>query len=70
MNIKIEAIKKLMQDKCNGNYNAFARETGINVALLYRLLNKQAQAGLKTVNILIDYLKKNGLKVEEYIFLP
>lgn len=70
MKIKIEALKELMQEKCNGNYNAFARETGINVALLFRLLNNQAQAGLKTVNLLIAYIKANELKVEDYIFLP
>ncbi len=69
MQIKIEKLRQLMDEKCSGNYNAFARETNINVALLYRLLNKQANAGLKTINTLINYLKANNLSVEDYIFL-
>ncbi len=69
MQLKIDKLKELMDEKCTGNYNAFARETGINVALLYRLLNKQANAGLKTINALISYLKAKNLPVEDYIFL-
>ena len=69
MKLKIEMLKKMMDEKHDGNYNAFARATGINVALVYRLLNGQAQAGLKTINLLIEYMKKNDLKVEDYIFL-
>lgn len=70
MKLNIESLKNLMNEKHLGNYNAFARATGINVALLYRLLNGQAQAGLKTINLLIEYLKANKLSVEDYIFLP
>lgn len=70
MKIKIEKIKQLMEERHNGNYNAFARATGINVALLYKMLNNKANAGLKTINRLIDYLKQNNLNVEDYIFLP
>lgn len=70
MKLNIQALKELMQECCAGNYNAFARETGVNVSLLYKLLNGKANAGLKTVNLFVDYLKANGLKVEDYIFLP
>ena len=70
MKLNIKALRNLMKEQCGGNYNAFARETGINVSLLYKLLNDQAQAGLKTINRLIDYLKANGFRVEDYIFLP
>ena len=59
-----------MNEHCNGNYNAFARATHINVAILYRVLNNKANAGLKTINKLIDYLKANSLVIENYIFLP
>ena len=70
MRLNIEALKKLMQEQYGGNYNAFARDTGVNVALLYRMLNDQAQAGLKTINTLIEFFKAKELKVEDYIFLP
>ncbi len=59
-----------MNEKCNGNYNAFARMTGINVSALYKILNNKANAGLGTINKLIDFLKANNLNVEDYIFLP
>ena len=70
MNLNVEALKKLMQEKYGGNYNAFARATGVNVALLYRIMTGQGNAGLKTINELVAFFKANDLKVEDYIFLP
>jgi predicted transcriptional regulator len=70
MRIKIDKLKELMDEKCGGNYNAFARETGLNVAAVYRIINGQANAGLTTINRIIDYLKSNNMAVEDYIFLP
>lgn len=70
MRLNIQALNGLMNDKCDGNYNAFARETGVNVSLLYKLLNGKAGAGLKTINRLIDYLQASNLNIEDYIFLP
>lgn len=70
MKLNIPAIRNLMDNRCGGNYNAFSRETGINVAFLYRILNEKCSAGLKTYNRLIDYLEKNDLIVSDYIFLP
>lgn len=70
MKLNIQALKSLMDSDYNGNYNAFARATGVNVSLLYKMLNGTANAGLKTINRIIDFLKSNGFKVEDYIFLP
>ena len=70
MELKIQELKNLMDEKYNGNYNAFARATGINVALLFRILNGKGGAGLKTLNLLIAFFKKENLSVEDYIFLP
>lgn len=70
MRLNVEAIKTLMKESCMGNYNAFARESGINVALLYRILNGQANAGLQTINKLITFINSKGLKIDDYIFLP
>ena len=70
MSLNVENLKKLMQEKYKGNYNAFARATGINVALLHRILNGKGGAGMKTINELVVFCKKNDLKVEDYIFLP
>lgn len=70
MKINVEALKVLLKEQCSGNYNAFARESGINVALVYRILNEQANAGLQTINKLIAFIDNKGLKIEDYIFLP
>lgn len=69
MKIKIDKLKELMNERCGGNYNAFARETGLDVAAVYRILNGQANAGLTTINRIINYLKANNLAVEDYIIL-
>lgn len=70
MGLNVENLKKLMETNYNNNYNEFARQTGVDVGLLYRIMTGKANAGLKTVNILIDFLKKNNYPVNEYIFLP
>ena len=70
MKLNIQALKDLMVSGYDGNYNAFARATGVNVSLLYKMLNGTANAGLKTINRIIDFLKANSFKIEDYIFLP
>ncbi len=70
MQLKIDKLKQLMDQKFSGNYHAFARELKIDVSTLHKILNVQINAGLKTINKIIEYLKSQDLEVEEYIFLP
>lgn len=70
MKLNVLEMKNLMDSNYNGNYHAFARATGVNVSLLYRILNGTANAGLKTINQIIHYLKDQDLDIKTYIFLP
>lgn len=69
MVVNIDELRKLMNEKANGNYNEFARQTGIDVSQLYKVLNREVGAGTVTISKLINYINQNGLRVEDYIFL-
>lgn len=69
MVVNIKKLRELMNRYADGNYNEFARLTQINVSLLYRILNYNAGAGVKTINAIIDFCKNNNLDYKEYIFL-
>lgn len=61
---------ELMNEKCEGNYNAFARELGVNVAHLHRFLNTAgSEAGPKLLGAVARYCEKLGLDYRQYIFL-
>lgn len=63
-------VFQLMNEKCDGNYNAFARELGVNVAHLHRFLNIEgSEAGPKLLGAVAKYCEKHGLDYREYIFL-
>lgn len=70
MKLNIENLKALMAETYNNNYHAFARAIGLDTAALYKILNNQINAGLKTINKLIEFLKMENLSVNKYIFLP
>ena len=61
MKLNVDAMKKLMKERYNNNYNAFSRATGVNIALLYRILNEQCGDGVKTLNLVMDFFKSNDL---------
>ncbi|MGE5631591.1 MAG: hypothetical protein ACM3TR_10915 [Caulobacteraceae bacterium] len=70
MDIIKEKVIELMERYCEGNYNAFARELGLNVAHLYRTLNNpNSKAGAKFLGSLIDFCERKELDYKEYIFL-
>jgi len=69
MKLDIKRLRKLMERKASNNYNEFARQTGISVGLLYKILNGQANAGTKTISKLVGYLKSQKIDVNKYISL-
>jgi len=69
MKLNIKRFRKLMEQKASNNYNEFARQTGINVSLLYKILNGQVNAGTKTISKIVSYLKNQNIDVSKYIFL-
>lgn len=70
MTLNYDALKRLLNDAFDGNYNAFARAMNIDVAQLYRILNGNGSVGLKTLNKIVDFCKENDLDIHEYIFFP
>ena len=70
MKLNVENLKKLMQEKYNNNYHEFSRQTGVDVTLLHHILTGKRNAGLKTINTLISFFKKNDLEIKNYISLP
>lgn len=70
MHINIINLKLLMEEKANGNYHEFSRQTGISVPSLFKILNHQRNAGTKVISLIMVYLKNNEIPYENYIFLP
>lgn len=70
LDIKKELVIELMKEYCEGNFNAFSRELGLNVAHVYRtLVNKKSKAGPKFLGALMNFCEKKGLNYKDYIFL-
>lgn len=71
MLMKVNRMKVvlLMLEHCNGNYNQFARELGINPSHIYRYLNSGIGEGRKLVGAIIKFCKDRGINYEEYVEL-
>lgn len=62
-------VVQLMNEKFEGNYNAFSRTLGVNVAHLHRFLNTDgSKAGPKMLGAVAQYCEKEGLEFNNYIF--
>lgn len=60
----------LMNRESEGNYNAFARVIGVNVAHLHRFLNNaESAAGPKLLGAVARYCEERKLDYRDYIFL-
>lgn len=70
MKLNKPALKQLLYSDFDGNFNKMARGLGINVAQLYRTLEKNGNAGAKFFGRLMSWCKANGKDYNEYIFLP
>lgn len=63
-------ILDLMNEECEGNYNAFARLIGVNVAHLHRFINNaESAAGPKLLGAVARYCESRNLDYRDYIFL-
>ncbi len=56
-----EKMMNLMKTQCNGNYNLFARELGLDPGHLHRFLNTGVGGGKKMIFGLMDFCGKYGL---------
>ncbi len=67
MEVNRQKIQDLMKSNCDGNYNRFARELGVDPSHLYRFLNTGVGGGKKILMSVMRYCKINGLDFNEYV---
>ncbi len=60
-------IAELMNKQCQGNYNQFSRELGVDPAHLHRFLRTGVGGGKKMIFSLMDYCEKNHLNYKNYL---
>jgi hypothetical protein len=69
MQLNKKSLKDLLYSEFDGNFNKMARELGINVAQLYRVLEKDSNAGAKFFCRLMLWCNQHGHDFNDYIFL-
>lgn len=62
-----EKIMELMKNHCDGNYNRFGKELGVDPAHLHRFLNTGIGGGKKMIFSLMEYCERNSLNYKNYI---
>lgn len=62
-----EKMMELMKNYCDGNYNRFGRELGVDPAHLYRFLKTGVGGGKKMIFSLMAFCEKNSLDYKNYI---
>ena len=69
MEVNIEKVKELINEKFRGNQTFFAETLGIDRHYLNQiLLKKQKASSPKLCRAIIQYCLNNKLKKEDYIF--
>ena len=64
-----ENVTELLNNYCNGNYNRFAREMGVDPSHIFRFLNTGVGGGTKLISGVVKFCKDKQLKFEDYIDL-
>lgn len=71
MEVNVENLIKLIEEKFDNNKTKFAETIGISREYLSQLINgKEEKASAKICNAIILYCESNNLDYKEYIFLP
>lgn len=69
MRLNKAALTDLLNTKFNGNFTKFSKELGLNVAYVYRVLEKDRNCGVKFYSCVIQWCKDNDVDYNQYIFL-
>lgn len=67
MSINREKLVELMNTYCNGNYNRFARELGVNPAHLHRFISTGVGGGTMLIGSVMRFCQEKGLDFGEYV---
>jgi len=65
-----DELRKLLYERFNGNFTKMAKELRVNTAQLYRILEKESNAGAKFFGKLMAWCRQNSVDFNKYIFLP
>lgn len=69
MQLNKKAFKSLLNSEFNGNFNKMSRELDVNVAQLYRILEKDSNPGVKFLSKIITWCNQHDKNYNDYIFL-
>ena len=70
MEVNVENLKKLIEEKFQNNKTKFAETLGISREYISKLLNgKEDRNSAKICNAIILYCESNNLDYKKYIFL-
>ncbi len=67
--LNVEKFTELVEVKFNNNYTSCAKEIGVNVSTISRILNKEVEPSTKFIKLFAEYCKKNKIDFKKYIFL-
>lgn len=68
MQINIEAIRTLIQEKYRGNQTFFAEILSVDAHYFNQIMKgKQKASSPKTCRCVIEYCKNNNLEIDKYI---
>ncbi len=67
MKLDREKIYELMNKYCQGNYNRFGREMGVDPAHLHRFIKTGVGGGKKVVFGIIKFCNERRLDINDYI---
>lgn len=65
-----DELRKLLYENFDGNFTRMAKELKVDVAQLYRILEREGNAGAKFLGKLMSWCKENHIDFNKYIFLP
>ena len=68
--LNIPAFEKLFTERFDGRYHEAARQTGIDVSQIHRIINQKQGAGIIVVERLIEWCNKNGVDYRTLISIP
>lgn len=68
--LNVEKFKELVEKRFNNNYTNCAKEIGVNVSTISRIINGETtEASTRFIKLFSEYCKKNRIDVKKYIFL-
>ena len=63
------ALTDLLNTKFNGNFTKLAKELELDVAYVYRVLEKDRNCGVKFYSCVMRWCNDNNVDYKRYIFL-